>query len=225
MFLYNFMTHFMQFMDQASFSVATPRVLSALKGCVKACTHFYALMCSPNFIWFVLAYVVLTVAFRYRRGVLRARASDALRQATQPRHMACGPDAEDRPPARSATSDHAPAQMQTNLQKSATPVQATGLMQTNLLKLQAIQKQLKQDILVLQITEMQFEKQRTADHAKFVVLMNKAISDHKSGLEIENHNCFLSSLHESNWVLNRQCVQRMQNASNAKLNMMFHMEW
>jgi len=172
MFLYNFMTHLMQFMHQESFSVATPRVMSALKGCVLACTHFYALMCSPNFIWFVLAYVVLTVAFRYRRGVLRARASVALRQATQPRHMAC-PDAEDRPPVRSATSDHAPAQMQTNLQKSATPVQATGLMQTNLLKLDAMRLQLKQDIMALQITEIQFEKQRAVDHAEFMVKVKR----------------------------------------------------
>jgi len=115
--------------------------------------------------------------------------------------------------------------MQTNLQKSATSVHATGQMQTNFLKLKAMQKRLEEDIMVLQITQAHFEKQRIRDYAKFVVLMNKAISDHKSGLEIENHNCFLSSLHESNWVLNRQCVQRMQNASNAKLNMMFHQEW
>jgi len=210
---------FMKYVTQTYFLPSPPQVLSMCQGCMLACTHFYALVCSPNFKWFVLAYLVLTVAFRYRRGVLRARASVALRQATQPRHMACGPDAEVRPPARSVTSDHA---MQTKLQKSETSVQATGQMQTNLLKLEAMHKQLKQDIIVLQITQMEFDKQRNADYAKFVVLMQKAMSDKTGALTIENHKCFLSSLHETNWVLNRQCTQRMQDDSNNKLHMMFH---
>jgi hypothetical protein len=180
-----------------------------------AWTHFYALVCSPNFMWFMLAYLVFTVAFRLRRGVLRARASQALRQATQPRHMS-GPDVPCRPPASSPDVPCRPPA------RSETSAQATGQMQTNLLKLEAMHKQLKQDIIVLQITQMEFDKQRNADYAKFVVLMQKAMSDKTGALTIENHKCFLSSLHETNWVLNRQCTQRMQDDSNNKLHMMFN---
>jgi hypothetical protein len=205
---------FMKYVTQTYFLPSPPQVLSMCQTFMLARTHFYALVCSPTK-WFVLAFLVFTVAFRYRRGVLRDRASVARWQASQPRHMsnpdvpcrppASGPDVPCRPPARPETS-----------------AQATGQMQTNLLKLEAMQKQLKQDIIVLQCTQMEFEKQRNADSAKFVVLMQKAMSDKTGGLTIENHKCFLSSLHETNWALNHQCTQRMQDDSNNKLHMMFN---
>ena len=207
MFPDNSMFHLMKFMNQAYAPEYTPKVLSFCKGCVLACKHWYALVCSPNFIWFVLAFLVLVVVLRYHRGVLRDRASVALSQAalmtTEPRDIACGPDAVVHPPAKSATS-----------------YQATGLMQTNLQNLEAMVMVLKQDIVVFKITQMDFEKQLNKDHAQFVKKMKEAISNNRSALEIEGMKCYVTSLHQNTWVLKQQSAQRMQDTSNDQLEKM-----